>query len=262
MRAYFEFAKKAFQNNLVYRVDYIIGVINTIISIFVYIAIWKAIYSSNSDFNGITFQMVATNFILGLAISNTFSLDDFIIANKVSSGSITVDLLKPIHFNLYILSQSIGNIVFKMVMHFLPALILSALFIGLLPPFSIKALIISVISIIFGFFILYIISYITSLLSFWFYNIWSISTIKNVVISILSGTLMPIWFMPKRLVDFIKMTPFDSIYFTPISIYLGRISTSEIYPSLAKQIVWIFILTVISQIMWKSAVRKLVLQGG
>ena len=262
MSAYVEFAKKAFQNNLVYRIDYILGVINTVISIFVYIAIWKAIYSNNVDFGGITFNMVATNFILGLAISNAFSLDDFMVADKVRNGSITSDLLKPINFSWYILSYNIGNIGFKVLMQFVPALILSILFIGLMPPHSIAALFVFLLSITLGFFILYNISFIVSISSFWFYNIWSISTLKNVIISIFSGTLMPIWFMPQGLVNFIKMTPFDSIYFIPISIYLGRIDMNDILLSIAKQIMWIAVLFIIGQIVWKAAVKKLVLQGG
>lgn len=44
MRAYVEFAKKTFQNNIAYRADYVAGVINAIVMIFVNICIWKAIY--------------------------------------------------------------------------------------------------------------------------------------------------------------------------------------------------------------------------
>lgn len=262
MRTYIEFAKKAFQSNLVYRVDYVIGIISTLISIFVYIAIWKAIYLNKGDFNGITLSMVITNFILAQAISSTFSLDDFIIANKVNNGTITTDLLKPINFNLYILSQNIGNIVFKIIMHFIPTLILSITFIGILPPYSIGSFVISLVSIILGFFVLYNISFIISILSFWFYNIWSLSTIKNVIISVLSGTIMPLWFMPQGLLNFIKLTPFDTIYFIPISIYLGKVSTRDIFFCISKQVIWLLILSILAQILWKSGIKKLVLQGG
>ena len=149
-----------------------------------------------------------------------------------------------------------GNIGFKIIMNFLPSLILCILLIGITPPYSIVYLLLSLISIILGFFVLYNISFIISLLSFWFYNIWSISTIKNVIISVLSGTLMPIWFIPQSLVNFIKMTPFDTIYFIPISLYLGRISSSEVIYCMAKQAIWIIILASVSVLHLKNIKQK------
>lgn len=262
MRLYLEFAKKSFLKNLVYRTDYIIGVVNTLITIFVYVAIWKALYSNATELNGISFSMVATNFILSLAISSAFVVDDFMIARKVRRGEITTDLLKPINFNMYILSYNLGNVGFKLLMNFIPALLISSLFIDLLPPFSAAAFGYSIISVILGFFVLYCISYIIGLLSFWLYNIWSISTIVNVTISILSGTMIPLWFMPEKLINIIKVTPFDSIYFIPISIYLGKIGTNEVFGSIAKQLVWIAALAFVGHLLWKSAIKKLVLQGG
>jgi hypothetical protein len=38
---------------------------------------------------------------------------------------------------------------------------------------------------------------------------------------VFSGALLPLWFMPPAIADFIALTPFKSIYFVPISIYLG-----------------------------------------
>jgi len=262
MRAYVEFAKKAFQNNMVYRVDYVIGVLNTVISIFVYVAVWKAIYGSRVEIEGISFNLVATNFILGLAISNLFNFDDTMISSKVIDGTIATDLLKPISFNGYMLFYNIGNVCFRTIIQFMPALILAIIFIGIVPPYSIILFLFFLFSVFLSFLLLYHLSYIVSILSFWFYNVWSISTIKGVLISLLSGTLMPMWFMPQGLVNFIKMTPFDSLFFIPISIYLGRINSSGLIWGIAKQIIWITILFIISQILWKAAVKRLVVEGG
>ncbi|HYH02308.1 MAG TPA: ABC-2 family transporter protein [Bacillota bacterium] len=262
MRAYVEFARKSFQNNLVYRVDYLVGVLNTVISIFVYIAVWKAIYGTRAEIGGISFRMVATNFVLGLGIANLFNFDYKIISQKVKDGTIAMDLLKPVDFNGYILAKTIGNVCFNTLVQFLPALILAVIFIGILPPHSWLALGWFGLSLIFSFLLLYHLNYIISIASFWFYNIWSLATLKDVVVSILSGTLIPMWFMPEALAGLIKLTPFDSLFFVPVSIYLGRITAGGLLWALGKQLIWCSVLFGFSQLLWKAATKRLIVEGG
>ena len=91
---------------------------------------------------------------------------------------------------------------------------------------------------------------------------WSISTIKNVIIGVLSGSLLPLWFMPESVLQIINYTPFDSIYFIPIEIYLGTISLYEIMGCYVRQVIWIIILYSLSRIMWEFGKKRLVVQGG
>lgn len=262
MRAYIQYAKCCFKKNLVYRFDYILGILSTLMKIFIYISIWKALYKDNTDIDGITFSMVCTSFILSLAISRAFAIDDFIIYRKVQKGEITNELLRPVSFRGLLLAENLGNIFFNIIVNFCPAVIISSFFVEILPPFSMINFLIFLLSILLGFFVLYEISYIVSVSSFWIINVWSISTIKNVFISVLSGTMIPLWFMPESVMKIIKFTPFDAIYFVPINIYLGKVSMMNIGILLVKQLVWISILQIIGGWIWSRAVKKLVVQGG
>jgi ABC-2 type transport system permease protein len=262
MRAYLEFIKKSFQNNLVFRIDYLIGIANSIIIIFIYVSIWRSIYGNEAVIGGISLEMVTTNFILGLALSSAFSLDDLFVSRKIWSGEIINDLLKPMNFNAYIFCYNIGNILFKLLLQFIPALIVSSLLIGILPPATLIGFIFFTISIILGFLILYNISYIVSLITFWNHQVWSISTIKDVIVSVLSGIYIPMWFFPEWLYGLIKYTPFDSIYFIPVSIYFGKIELWDIGFNMAKQVIWIIFFYLIGRLMWSNAIKKLVIQGG
>ena len=102
MRKYLEIAKKSFQNNIVYRVDYFAGVINTLFMIFVNIAIWKAIYEEEEVLGGVQFKVVMTYIILGFLMQSIFMMEEYLIEGKVTSGLISSDLLKPISFRLNI----------------------------------------------------------------------------------------------------------------------------------------------------------------
>ena len=262
MKPYIEFMKKSFINNMAFRSNYFFGLLNTIILIFVNISIWQALYGGQDEINGISFAMVVTNFVIGLSFSNALSVNDFMIASRVHNGQIAMDLLKPLNINLTMMFQTLGDNLFRIVAYFAPSLLFSMLFFKILPPVSIPILAFVIFSIFMGFFILYNISFIISVLSFWFVNIWSFSTIKNVFIGVLSGTMLPLWFMPEWVSNIIKFTPFGVIYFAPIQIYLGQVAGMDILYIFLNQLIWVIILFSIGQILWAKGMKKLLVVGG
>ena len=259
---YFEICKKNFQNNMVYRSNTFMGILNTFIVVVVNISVWKALYGNSQTVNGVNFMATVTNLILGIGISSAFFIDEFFVANKIRTGDISSDLLKPINFKFYILSVNLGNISYRLLIQFLPTLILSALIFGLLPPSSFLNLIFFIVSLVMGFLVLYYLSFCLSLISFWYFNIWSFVTFKNALITVFSGVYLPYWFMPKWVNNIVDFTPFKTIYATPINVYLGNVSLSQIPYYFGQQIIWIIVLWAISRLLWKIGNKRLTIQGG
>jgi ABC-2 type transport system permease protein len=262
MRAYVEFAKKAFQINITYRADYIAGVINAIVMIFVNSSIWKAIYEDEQTVDGVQFKILITYIVLAFLMQCIYGMEEYFIEAKVRSGSISLDLLKPISFSGYIFSYNVGILVFRVFMQLLPALLVSIILFRLLPPFSLPMLVCFFLSLLLGYLVLYNLNFIIWISSFWFYWSFSLVTIKDAAVMILSGALLPLWFMPQAMVDFINLTPFASIYYVPISIYLGQVPPEEIAIVLVKQLIWAGLLFIMGKLLWKIALKKLVVQGG
>ncbi len=262
MRVYVEFAKKAFQNNITYRADYIAGVINAIVMIFVNISIWKAIYEDEQTVEGVQFKILITYVVLAFLMQCIYGMEEYFIETKVRSGSISLDLLKPISFSGYIFSYNVGILVFRVLMQLIPALLVSIILFGMLPPFNLTMLAYFFLSLVLGYLVLYNLNFIVWISSFWFYWSFSLVTIKDTAVMILSGALLPLWFMPQAMVDFINLTPFASIYYVPISIYLGQVPPDEIIIVLVKQVIWAGLLFVIGKLLWSTALKKLVVQGG
>lgn len=262
MRVYLEFAFKKFQNRLTYRLDFFMGIINTVITIIVFCCIYKALYGEADNIDGITFSMVATNFVISLGLSGAFGFDEMFLQNKLHDGSITNEFLKPVNFKLRMLSENIGDSIFKFIFNFVPALLFSIFFIDFCAPKSILSIILMIISVFLGYLVLWMISFIVQTWCFWLFSVWGIVTIKNVFVNILSGTMLPIWFMPSILRKIVSYTPFESIYFTPVRIYLGEMAGKDIFYGMVVQIFWIAVLYLIGNLFWKNGVRKLVVQGG
>lgn len=262
MRVYLAYFILAFRNNTVYRIQYLMGLVNTCLQIFISCMIWRALYSDIDNVKGITYAVVVTNFIISQGLGNAFSTNDFAIQHKLWDGSIAMDLLKPIDMQLVIIMQNLGNIMFNLITNFLPALMISIIIFPVMPPNGIMNFLFFLISIVLGFLILGAVSNIVQMSAFWIMNVWSVSTIKNVLIGVLAGSSLPLWFMPGFMMKIIEFTPFDSIYYMPIRIYLGQNSWNDIMYCYMKQILWFIILFIIGQIMWTKGKKRVVVQGG
>ncbi|MBQ9700672.1 MAG: ABC-2 family transporter protein [Lachnospiraceae bacterium] len=262
MSPYFAFAKKSFLLRSAYRFDHFMGILNTIVRIFIFWGIYKALYGGRADVYGITMTMVTTNFILSIGLEAVFFVNDFYLPGKIGDGSISGELLLPISFKGRMIAENLGNAVFSLVYHFVPALIVSMLLMGIQPPASISMLVLFVVSALLGYGVLWTISFAVQMTSFWLINVWSIVTIKNVFINVLSGSMIPLWFMPDWMSGIVEFSPFSSIYFTPVQIYLGQLSYGQIAFKYTVQIVWIVIIYMIGNLLWAKGKKKLVVQGG
>jgi ABC-2 type transport system permease protein len=262
MNKYLRTLHISFVGSSVFRSSYVFGLVNSIISVFITVSIWKALYGGAASVDGISYAATVTSIVFSMLLSTAFGFNDFTIASRVHSGQIATELLKPMSISLSNMFQAIGSNLFKLVGHFIPTLIFAVFFFPLLPPKSGAALLLSFISVIFGFCMLYTISYIVSITSFWITNVWSLSTLKNVIIGIFAGTVLPIWFMPEPLQRVLSFTPFDVIYFAPVKIYLGQMTTDEILFSYGKQILWLAVFTLIGAFLWQKGIKKVTIAGG
>ena len=262
MRTYLEFAIKKFQNKMAYRLEFFMGIVNTIITIVVYLCIYKALYEGRAEVDGISYAMTATSFVISLGLSNAFWFDEWFIENRVKTGAISNELLKPVNFVFRLLWENIGEGLYRLIFNFIPAVIFACFYTDICAPSSIGNLLVMLVSVALGYLILRLISFIMQVLSFCLFSVWGLVTIKNVVVNILSGTFLPLWFMPNIIKKIIVYTPFESIYFTPIRIYLGELTGMEIIIKLSLQLMWIGILGLVASGLWNKGVKKLVVQGG
>jgi ABC-2 type transport system permease protein len=238
------------------------GILNTLIRLVIYVEIYRALYGGRQAVDGITMSMVTTNFILSLGLESFFVVNDFYLANRLYNGSIATEMLLPVTFHGRMLADNLGVALFKLIFHFVPAMIVAVIFIGIEKPASAGAFGLFLLSTLLGYGVLWSISFMFQMFSFWLINVWAIMTIKNVFINVLSGSMIPLWFMPEIMKKVIGFTPFESIYFTPVQLYLGKLSSGEIAAGFIKQAVWIVVLLICGMLLWNKGKKKLVVQGG
>ena len=151
MNTYMQIATIKFRNNMAYRFEYIMGILNTVLNFLVYWCIYKALYGGASEIDGITFSMVTTNFIISLGLTSAFSKNEMFLQDKIKQGTIANELLKPVNFKFRMMFEDLGDGFFKVVFNFLPAVIVAMIFTPIEAPAGILNLAFCFSSIIFGY---------------------------------------------------------------------------------------------------------------
>ena len=262
IKPYCAFAKKSFLNCGAYRFEHLMSIVNTLVRIFIFWGIYKALYGNRLEVDGISFQMVMTHFILTMCLDVAFFTNDFYLPRKIYSGSIATELLLPVSLPGRLLADNLGMVFFRFVFQLMPSVIVSSLLIGIKLPVSLSFFILFLMSLILGYGVLWSISFVVQMTSFWLVNVWSVSTLKNVMVNVFSGVMIPLWFLPDWLQSVLDWTPFSSIFFTPIQIYFGRLTGIQIVERCTIQIVWIVIIYSLGSWLWQKGQKKLVVQGG
>lgn len=255
-------ARISFSDSMAFRLRTLIGILNLFIVMAVNVSIWRALYAGQASVDGIGFATTATNLIIGIGISSAFRLDEFAIARRIRSGDIAVDLLRPANFVLSQLATSLGQTAYRIVVEFIPALLVSALVFGLMPPASFAGALLFVLGLALGYLVFFLMNLALSFVSFWYFNIWSFVTIRNTLVTLLAGVYIPYWFMPGWLRTIVSFTPFDSIYSVPLQCWLGLVTGANFLPLAFRQLAWILGLGALDWLLWKAGRDKLAVQGG
>ncbi|GFN30060.1 ABC transporter permease [Paenibacillus xylaniclasticus] len=264
---YFQIIINSFRSSLAYRSEVLLFLFGQLITVFIEIYIWYAIYGDRSAVDS-TVGAIQINemvsYVLLSAFISVFVTNDVIfrISNKVSTGEIGMDLIKPISFKALIFSQMFGTNIYRLFFELIPLSIFCILFFSIKTPSFIN-LILFIVMVINSIIINYFITYIIGLISLWYGVIWQVSSLYNALILLFSGAFIPNWFFPDAIKTVSNFMPFHLIYYDPISLFLGKIDgVSNIFWIIGQQLLWILLLVFIEKIIWLRGVKKIVVQGG
>lgn len=262
---YVKYLMNVIKRGLTYRFEYFMKVVGNVVAIIVQYYIWKALLSAEpvqTVYGDIGFGHMVT-YIVVSGIMRIFMRCSLIgnIDNKVKTGNIALDLVKPVNLKTLFLCDLLGESLYHMFFLSVPTMLLAGcLWEFYFPP--LERVIIFTVSLINSFLLYFLICYIIGILAFWITQVWVLGRVLNDIISIFSGAIIPLWFFPNELRELSVILPFQYIYFSPISIFVGIVTYSEIIVILFMQWIWIMVFYCIGKIVWGLAVKKITIQGG
>lgn len=266
MRLYVGFVGNSFQKNITYKVDIYFMLISKVIGIFIQIAFWYALYDNNiqiaSRLGAISINDMLNYIVISMLLSTLIITPiGRLINDKIKTGEIAVDLMRPFNFILYMICETIGYNMVLFIFQFLPLLVLSLLAFKLhFPPLN--ALGLFMVILMNGVLINFLLEYIVGILAFWLLVTWPLRMLLRSILKVFSGMWIPLWFFPEGLYRLSEFLPFRLIYYAPLSLFLEKISIQEGLHFLFHQIIWISVLLIVERMIWQVGIRKLVIQGG
>lgn len=262
MKTYIMFGMKTFSNQLSYRTEVWIRLFGNFGTILILTEIWKAVLG-NGEINGIGIEQMITysiiNTLLSALLLNGISEK---VDNSLKSGSIASELIKPISYPFYLLSEGLGNSFYQLIFTSIPSLFIAWFFFGFLSPASAVHFLGFLVALGFAFTISFLLGYLISLLAFWLMNHFALNWIMGGLITIFSGSFLPLWFFPESWLTITKFLPFLYLGYLPAAIYLGTLSVHEMGVFIITGVTWIAGLTLLVCWLWNKAIKRLVVQGG
>lgn len=263
LRSYLAILRGSFMIGVIYRFGFIFTILGNVLYMAVTFFLWRSIYSNSATLRGLTFNETFLYVALGSAVFillRTFT--DWFIAGDIREGYIAIYLTKPLDYQLYVLATSLGAGLMNLTAITIPTIVM-LIFVFHVPFQAGPGLFLFPISLAMAFLISFNFDYFIGILGFYSESIWGMSITKEILISVLSGALIPLQFFPDVLQKILLALPFQAIYHTPLMMVTRPNQGWDVLLSmLAVQFAWTVATFVLTRLFFNQAIKVLRVAGG
>jgi ABC-2 type transport system permease protein len=241
-----------------YRANLLMYLLYWLVSPIVYLAVWTTVAQGQGSVQGLTANDFVTYYLTLLVVDNlTSQITIHILAYKIQDGTLSGELLKPVHPILT--NTLINNLAFK-------ALNFSALipiWIGLAllfrPDFSAVtplSLLLAVPAIVLGFGISFLLGAAITCVAFWTTRVHALNQFYSALVMLLGGLFVPLDLLPAIIQQIARWLPFQLIIYFPIQLILNRLSAGEIALNFALSVLWFGVSLAVFLAIWREGVKR------
>jgi ABC-2 type transport system permease protein len=260
MGKYWSIFKISFEQEFVYRLNFILWRVRNVFQILLTYFLWSTVFADpTTQIFGYDRAKILT-YVFGIMIVRALVLSAraMDVSSDVAQGDLSNYLLKPLSYFKYWFTRDISskalNLIFAAVEFFL-------LFIILKPPFFFQGnpltLLVFSLTIILAILIYFFLLFLISSIPFWAPEIgWGSHFLVTVVmIEAFSGALFPINILPAGLQSFLLATPFPYLIYFPVEVYLGNIHGQALVGGLMVAAAWVGVLGLTMNFVWQKGLK-------
>ncbi|MBI3486012.1 ABC-2 family transporter protein [Candidatus Daviesbacteria bacterium] len=263
MKAYLLFAKNTWNEIVTYRLNFVMWRVRNLLQLLTIYLLWATITSQSANIFGYSKSEMLT-YILGVSFLTAVVMSSRTqeMGENINSGDLSIFLIRPINYFGYFLSRDLGdkamNIVFSIAE-------ISLVYLILKPPIFIQTNFVFLIFFIIGttlaLLLNFLIGSLLGMLGFWSPEIWAPRFLMYIVLGFLAGGSFPLDIFPKQIVNFLQLFPFTYLLYFPMKIYLGRVSSSEIFQGFLITLAWILVFYFSLLFIWNIGLKKFGAEG-
>ena len=241
-----------------YRANLFMYIFYWLVSPIIYLAVWTSIANANGSVNGLTANDFITYYMILLICDQiTSNILIHIFAFKVQDGTLSGELIKPIHPMLT--NALVNDIAFKALnmMILTPIwIVLALLFKPDFASVSINGILTSIPVLLLGYSINFLLSGVITSLAFWTTRVYSIQEFYYALILLFAGQFVPLKLMPTLIQNIAKFLPFQLFMYLPIQMIQGNLSSTEIVEGYIAGVVWLVVALVLFRWIWREGVKR------
>lgn len=256
-------ARRGFARWAAYPAASFAGAFTNIVFGFLRTYVLLAVFAQRPQINGYSAATAVTYVWLGQAMIMVIFIwgwND--IAQRIRTGDIALDLVRPVHPLRLSLVTDLGRAFYHLIFRGLPPLIVGAVVFGITVPSSLLSLIAFFLSLFLAVVVSYGVRLLYNVVTFWTMDNRGPAMITSLVGTFLSGFLVPLALFPDWLATIARATPFPSTVQTPIDIFIGVTTGPAILAALGVQLAWAVVLLAGGYGLFALGVRRLEVQGG
>lgn len=275
-KRYKPFFRAGAMDMLAYKFNLLTWLIVTVFEVAVIVFLWVAVYrNSNNGFDSIINGYSFKEMICYLVMINIFTFVSadgstlWQINDEIKNGTISMSFVKPISYRKRFIATTLGYFFVVTTIVGIPCFTIAYLVFYLIGYIEVTSISIFLLHLVM-FFIAQIlacllndvINYIFGILCFYTSSGWGINQIKNVIVSFLSGSLLPLSFFPGVFGKILNYLPFAGMANNPVLILLMKFNIHESLSVIGLSLFWLVILEFIAFILFKHASKKITVHGG
>ena len=242
--------------SLQFRTELVIYTFLDVLPFFVLVFVWQAIYQSQETIHSFTLPEITQYYLLVMFVERMISTHfEGWRAREIREGKIDYFLTRPFSYINEVFSKDIGGKLVSLTIT-IPIMLLFVFFISKVIPvapisLSLFKVAIFLLFMMAAYLMQFIIAFWIVLLTFWFEGSSGLEHFKWITLSLFSGSMLPVEFMPEWLQTVYNVLPLKYLYAVPIRYLQGAV---ELSGSIVIQIaLTLAIMLGITKILWKKA---------
>lgn len=267
MKAYLCFFRMRLVNGLQYRTAAWAGVFTQFFWGFMEIQLYRAFYAANPEAFPMAFSQLTGYIWLRqafLALLNTWSFEHELV-DAVVSGSVAYELCRPVSLYGMWLARTLALLISRAALRCMPILIVAALLpepYGLRFAASAGAFAGFIVSLALATAVNGAMRMIVYFSCFYTVSANGLPALLIPIQELLSGSVIPLPFMPDALAKLCALMPFAAIVNVPLRIYTGSLAGADAVTAMTLQVFWLAALTAAGLALQRRGMRRLCVQGG
>lgn len=258
MHKYWEISKIYMKTQLAWRADVIFNMIFTVTKILFAYLLWSIIFENKNmvggfSFYGILSYHIINSFLSQIEMSAGISNE---IRDRIRNGTFSKYMVIPVGIEKYFFAMEFGIVLFYLTFDFAAAVIWIAVFqIKFIFTTDVQILFCAIVITVLGMVFMIQLNYFLGLLTLKYQGIGTFLMIKDNLVALITGSIVPLALFPETVVNIMRLLPFYYVSYLPSMLLIGMCK-EEALTGILIIALWCLLMQLGIHFVWEKYIRK------